>query len=147
MTSQDPGVWPGVWEVTRQPDYQQPGLRRQCCAICGAILKEEEIPGKVPVSEILLSDTFLDLYYRDSCKLTAELKPEHPENSQVVWSSSDESVAVVDQQGVVTAAGRGKATITCTSQDGFASGSCGVSVGMRLRQWLIWIFLFGWLWY
>ena len=43
------------------------------------------------------------------------------------WSSSDESVATVDDAGVVTAVGTGSATITVT--DGYTSAECTVQVG------------------
>ena len=53
----------------------------------------------------------------------------------VRWSTSDEAVAVVDQNGLVTAVGAGQATITATTLDGSAvSASCQVrviSMGMQ----------------
>ena len=40
----------------------------------------------------------------------------NPMSADVIWSSSNESVAIVDQFGIATAVGEGTATITATSQ-------------------------------
>ena len=57
--------------------------------------------------------------------LTVEVTPLES-TDEVVWTSSDESVATVDENGVVTAIGGGKATITATV--GNLSDTCEVSV-------------------
>ena len=50
-------------------------------------------------------------------------------NPNVRWTTSDSEVAVIDQNGMVTAVGAGQATITATSVDGSAvSASCVVRV-------------------
>lgn len=57
-----------------------------------------------------------------------------PTNKDLIWTSSDENVATVSQDGTVTAIGAGSAVITATSvgknngQDQPASASCTVSV-------------------
>ena len=51
-------------------------------------------------------------------KLEAAVLPEDASNTDVIWKSSDESVAVVDEDGVVTAVGNGTATITAEAADG-----------------------------
>ena len=43
--------------------------------------------------------------------------------------------------------GKGTATITARSTDGFASAKCTVEVGYSAVQWIIIIVLFGWIWY
>jgi uncharacterized protein YjdB len=52
-------------------------------------------------------------------------------DAEVVWSSSDEDVATVDEDGVVTAVGEGEATITATYLDGEqeVTGEAVVTVG------------------
>jgi len=44
------------------------------------------------------------------------------------WTSSDENIAVVDENGVVTAISSGKATITAYSEDGYFKSTCEVTV-------------------
>lgn len=54
-----------------------------------------------------------------------------PENAvdRVVWSSSDETVATVDQDGVVTGVGKGNAVVTATAVDGTGiTATCNVVV-------------------
>ncbi|MDE7213912.1 MAG: Ig-like domain-containing protein, partial [Anaeroplasmataceae bacterium] len=64
--------------------------------------------------------------------LTAELGPKGVINTSVLWSSSDESIAKVDQySGKVTFLSEGKVTITATACDGsdvYASVECNPTV-------------------
>lgn len=59
-------------------------------------------------------------------QLYATKMPENATNTDIVWSSSNPSVASVSQSGFVTFVKTGKATITAKSTDGFASGSIDV---------------------
>ncbi len=62
-------------------------------------------------------------------QLTATVKPDDAENKKLKWTSDNESVATVDSNGLVTAVGEGKATITASSTDGSnISASCVISV-------------------
>ena len=64
--------------------------------------------------------------------LSYTLTPSDVGNVDVVWSSSDESVATVDQNGHVSAVGKGSAVISASifnsKGDVVVSGSCNVSV-------------------
>ena len=46
------------------------------------------------------------------------VKPYDATNRNVNWESSDDTVATVDEYGLVTAVSEGEATITATTQDG-----------------------------
>src|SRR5690606_6261056 len=62
----------------------------------------------------------------ESFTLTATVKPVDATNKSIVWSSSDVSVAKVDN-GVVTGISIGEATITATSNNGNVA-TCTVEV-------------------
>ncbi len=53
----------------------------------------------------------------ESITLSASVKPSDAKYTALTWSSSDESVATVDQNGVVTPIKAGKVTITVTAND------------------------------
>ena len=57
----------------------------------------------------------LDLYKGNTADLTAKVTPITAEDRTVTWSSSNTSVATVDQNGHVTAVAVGTATITATA--------------------------------
>lgn len=61
-------------------------------------------------------------------QLTATVRPTAAANKDVIWSSSDESVAVVDGNGLVKSVGEGSATITVTTVDGGLTATCEVTV-------------------
>ena len=93
-----------------------------------------------PETEALtISQTQMQLIYRRQAVLTA--------NDAVTWKSSNDAVVKVDpENGSLYAAGRGTATVTATTEDG-RTASCTVTVQYTWWQWLIRIFLFGWIWY
>ena len=70
------------------------------------------------VTSITLSETSLSLKPGDTHSLTATILPEDADNKTVAWKSSDESVATVNENGLVTAIGGGNCVITCLATDG-----------------------------
>ncbi len=82
----------------------------------------------VPVSGVSLNKDSTSLTVGDTETLTATVKPEDATNKAVTWTSSNSTVATVDQNGVVTAVAPGTATITVTTQDGNHTDTCTVTV-------------------
>lgn len=74
---------------------------------------------------VTLNKSAASISVGNSVELTAIVIPAQLQND-VVWSSSDESVATVDQNGKITAVSGGTATITATV--GGKSASCEISV-------------------
>lgn len=64
----------------------------------------------------------------DKITLTAVVLPDYSSNKDVTWSSSDETIATVDQNGVVTGKKEGQVTISCTTKDGGYVANCKVTV-------------------
>ena len=58
------------------------------------------------------------LFSGNSFTITGTVYPENATDKTLIYSSTDESVAKVNQWGTVTAVGVGTATITVTSPDG-----------------------------
>ena len=81
------------------------------------------------VSSVTVSPETLDLYKGNKADLVAKISPITIEDRSVTWTSSNTSVATVSENGEVTAAGEGMATITATSNaDSSKSGTAVVNV-------------------
>ena len=81
----------------------------------------------VPVASVSLDKESLPLPIGDYYTLTATVQPENATDKSLTWSSSDSSVATVDD-GKVTAVGEGQATITVKTNDGGFTATCDVTV-------------------
>ena len=86
----------------------------------------ENPPAGNPVSAISLAPNYLDLMEGSSESLTLTIEPEDADVMSIVWESSDETVATVTQNGLVTAVSEGTATVSVTV-DGLTA-SCPVTV-------------------
>lgn len=85
------------------------------------------------VEGITLDKTEGILNVGNTVTITATVAPEEATNPAVTWSSSDESVATVDETGKVTAVAVGNATITATSEDD-SSVSAGYELTVRQKK-------------
>ncbi len=69
-----------------------------------------------------------ELYIGETAQLTSKVY-NYTSSDAVIWSSSDESVATVDDNGIVTGISAGKVIITATSvEEGTASASAAITV-------------------
>ena len=92
-----------------------------------AICKVKVEKKVVPVSGITIDKESLKMKVGETYHLTAKVSPEDATDKSVVWKSEDESIATVDQEGLVTAVkGGSKTMITATS--GEFSASCAVTI-------------------
>ena len=81
------------------------------------------------VNNITLSQSTLYLDSGTTTRLSATAYPANATNGSVAWTSSDEAVATVDSDGLVTAVSEGTCTITATAKDGSGvKGNCAVRV-------------------
>lgn len=77
-----------------------------------------KIGTRVDIESISLSPTGLILEEEESYGLTATVLPENATNQNLVWSSSNEEVAIVGEEGTVTAQNAGETTITVSDSSG-----------------------------
>ena len=85
----------------------------------------------IAVESTAISSTELTLTEGDNATLVATIAPTDATDKNVTWTSSDETVATVSAEGVVTAVKAGKATITVTSSNG-KTASCEVTVDAKI---------------
>lgn len=64
----------------------------------------------------------------DAVQLVATVTPADASNKAVFWTSSDQSVATVSQNGTVTPVKKGTTTITVKTMDGDYTATCNVTV-------------------
>lgn len=84
-------------------------------------------------NSVKLNKTSLKLKKGSTYQLTASVLPADASNHNLKWSSSNSSVASVDQNGKVTLKGYGQASITAKTQDGSnAKASCAVTSGYAI---------------
>jgi uncharacterized protein YjdB len=82
----------------------------------------------IAVSSITLNKSSLSLVVSGTETLTATVAPSTATIPDVVWSSSNTSVATVDYTGKVTALKAGTAVIKASSYDGGKTATCAVTV-------------------
>ncbi len=82
----------------------------------------------VSVKSVELDKTTLELKEGESQQLVATITPSNATNKDVTWTSSDETIATVDENGNVTAVKAGEATITVTTANRNRKATCAVTV-------------------
>ena len=93
----------------------------------------------IPVASVTMSKTALTLNQNETARLSVTVLPENAYNRNVKWTSSEPTIASVDQNGNVTGMGEGKAIIMATSLDGTEIvASCEVTVS-NMKAVAIWI--------
>lgn len=121
----------GSWQTVTEPTVDSEGLEKRVCSKCGA----EETRAISKLEPVQVTDVELDIAQKalnvgDTFTITATVKPDNATDKSVTWSSSNTSVATVDENGVVTAVSEGTATITATASNG-VEASCTVTVKQK----------------
>ena len=91
------------------------------------IPEDDELPvGQV--NGIMLNTASARIAVGTTFQLTAEVRPSNAVDKSVVWASSDESIATVDQNGLITGLTEGAVTVTVTSNETGVSATAQVTV-------------------
>lgn len=95
-------------------------------------------PDFIAVTGISISDNSISLSVCETATLNATISPADATNKKITWSSSDASVATVDDNGIVTATGVGTAVITATSEDEHYTAVCMITVTPGMENGYEW---------
>ena len=87
-----------------------------------------EIIVKQAVTGVGLNTPHIYIPIGETYKLKANVFPHTAHNKDVTWTSSNNSVATVDNNGIVTARNEGETTITVTTKDGSFKDSTVINV-------------------
>ena len=93
-------------------------------AVCMVLVKENA----TPVSRVMIQPDMLELTEGESALLKATVSPNNATFKAITFASSDEMIATVDENGLVTAVKSGQCYVTATSEDGQHSAYCPVFV-------------------
>ena len=91
-------------------------------ATCGSVYATCDITvNPVPAESVTLNAESIELKEGESVKILATVYPEETTFKDIEWSSSDDEIATVDNDGNVTAVSEGSATITATCGEAYAT--------------------------
>ena len=94
-------------------------------ATCTITVKSSSIA----VTKLTLSESSAEVSVGKTLTLSCTIEPSNATNKELIWSSSDETIATVDAQGVVTGVKAGTVTITVASKsDPSVKATCTVTV-------------------
>ena len=86
------------------------------------------LQAEFPVTGVSLNKSETSIEAGSTETLTATIAPSNATNKNVTWTSSNEAVATVSSDGVVSALKPGNTTITVTTVDGGKTATCAVEV-------------------
>ncbi|HDK7138919.1 TPA: Ig-like domain-containing protein [Clostridium botulinum] len=95
---------------------------------------DEVVDYSSKAESISLDKTSMDLIEGSSDKINAKVLPEDATNKKVVWSSSDEKIVKVDENGKVTAIKEGQVTITAKVEGTDLTATCKVNVTKKVEE-------------
>lgn len=115
------GGWYTDAECTKEFDFNTP-------ITADTTLYAKWTANTVAVIGVSLDYTTATLQVDETQTLNVTFNPTNATNQNVIWSTSNDTVATVDQNGKVTAVATGSATITVTTEDGSKTATCEVTV-------------------
>lgn len=88
-------------------------------------------PPSIDLETISLNHTTANLFVGDTLQLTPTFTPNNASDKSVTWSSSNTSVATVNNDGLVTTIGVGNVRISVKNSDETVSAYCDITVQNR----------------
>lgn len=120
----------GGWETVIEPTLDALGKKEERCIECKELLNEEDIPKLIGIEKVEIDRDSVEILNASTVQLNATVNPENASNVTVSWSSDNTAVATVNNSGLVTAKGLGKAVITVTAkgENGEFTDNCEINV-------------------
>lgn len=79
------------------------------------------IKSRIPISEIIVDHDNIELFINDSIVINANVFPtDTTDDTNLTWKSSNPLIAIVDNNGMITATGKGNAVITISASNGIS---------------------------
>lgn len=123
--SKDGQTWNDMYNYVLSSEYT---LRNTNACIKAFTSETISVPERIFVTGVKLNKNVETLNEGDTTTLIATVLPENVTNKNVTWSSSNEDVATITDNGIITAKKEGKTTITVTTEEGNFSNKCDLTV-------------------
>ena len=95
-------------------------------AKCGDLTASLVVVVIKPVEQLILNKYEVSLVEKEAFSLACTIVPEDATDKEISWTSSDASIAKVDEKGLVTALKVGKCTITAACDEKIATANINV---------------------
>lgn len=92
------------------------------------------VTDEIKVTGISINEQTVNLKQGETFQLIATVQPDNATNKNVTWSSSNETIASISKEGLVTALSTGETTITATTEDGSFSTTAIVTVSSNEEE-------------
>ncbi|MBS1525890.1 MAG: Ig-like domain-containing protein [Bacteroidetes bacterium] len=103
-------------------------------ALVGVVAScKKDNPKPLKLTAITLSKDTVSLNVGDTKSIAFTLDPSNYDKSQLVWRSSDNTIATVDNTGTISGVKEGNVIITVTNQGGTVTSTCLVSILPQLK--------------
>lgn len=125
VSDKDSAAVPPITEqapISKRNGFWKKTLIAACAVTVGVVVVVAFLiftPSKI--KSLSLSETELNLTVGDMVAIDYVIEPVNVKGVELIWSSSDESVATVDENGIVSAIKSGNCIITLTANDTSAS--------------------------
>lgn len=96
-------------------------------ASCGDVTVQRSLRVRVPLEALVIRQQEAVLLTGETLSLAADPQPANATDTVIRWKSGDPAIAIVDQNGTVTAVAPG--TVTVTAFSGSISAECVIHVG------------------
>lgn len=117
-------------------DMSTPGTQTVTVSYGGESATYDITVNTVPVKGITLNESVKTLHIGETLTLTATIEPANATNKAYSWSTSDNSIATVNENGLVTALSEGSASITAMADDNEAiTATCNITVEPIEGDW------------